>query len=104
MAFNRRPKSKAEFLAEAEALPITAGLGSTGFETGGIERVLTVAAKPWEGLDPTERARNVFNLRLNDHDLAILRHLAEQNEDLSMQKVAKRILVPELRRRVNLNG
>lgn len=86
MAYSRRPTSAEDFLAEAEA-PV-------------VE--LSAVRMPWAELDPNERGHNVFNLRLNDHDLAILRHLASENEDLSMQKVAKRILVPELRRRVGL--
>lgn len=58
--------------------------------------------KPWTDHDPNQRARKMFSLRLNDHDMAILRHLANENEDLSMQKIIRRILVPELRRRVGL--
>jgi hypothetical protein len=57
------------------------------------------AKRLWEGLDPKATAKNVFNLRLNDYHLAILRHLAEQDEDASMQRICKKILLPELERR-----
>ena len=57
-------------------------------------------AKPWERFDRKATAKNVFNLRLNDYYLAIIRHLAEQEEEISMQRVCKRILLPELEKRV----
>ncbi|OGQ81191.1 MAG: hypothetical protein A2289_10990 [Deltaproteobacteria bacterium RIFOXYA12_FULL_58_15] len=56
--------------------------------------------RPWEGLDPKATPKNVFNLRLNDYHLAILRHLAEQDEDASMQRICKKILLPEIERRI----
>jgi hypothetical protein len=86
-----------------------AAVRSTGFDPAVVEGLLAavpeqaaVDAKPWEGLDPDERAIYNFTLRINSHDLAILRWLASQSEDLSMQKIIKRILVPEIRRRVGL--
>ena len=39
--------------------------------------------------------RTTFNLRLNDYELTLLRWLAEQRDE-SMQKVAKRVLIPAL--------
>ena len=39
--------------------------------------------------------RATFNLRLNDCELALLRWLAEQRDE-SMQRVAKRLLIPAL--------
>jgi hypothetical protein len=103
-------KAEAEFIAGAyvpSPTPVTVDLDSTGFNPNGVEGVITrlsgpVAGKPWEGLDPRGRRARVFNLKLTDHDLAILRWLAEQNKDLSMQKIARRILVPELHRRAGV--
>jgi hypothetical protein len=51
--------------------------------------------RPWEGLDKKAVPRTTFNLRLNDYELALLRWLAERREE-SMQKVAKRTLIPVL--------
>ena len=59
--------------------------------------------KPWANENPTAKADQIFSLRFNRYEMAILRHLADQNEDISMQKIARRILVPELRRRVGLD-
>lgn len=61
-------------------------------------------AKPWDEFDPEDRANLVFTLRLNEYEFAMLRWLAEQNEDLSMQKIVRRALVPELRRRAGVEG
>lgn len=119
--FTKQAKTPEEFVAAADIrppdtptdpIPITAGLGSTGFDASGIENALagivtTVEPKPekpWVSLDPNGAPRNSFNLRLNDHDLAILRYLAALNKDLSMQKVVNRILVPELHRRVGVES
>ena len=50
---------------------------------------------PWDAYDKKAVPRTTFNLRLNDYELALLRHLAVQRAE-SMQKVAKRALVPVL--------
>lgn len=105
------PVKLAEFEAKADEYPpetLPPGLGSTGFDPEGVERVIRAApaavdsSAPWEGLDPGEVARFTFQLRLNAHDLAILRHLGALPDGFSMQQVARRILVPELRRRVGV--
>lgn len=112
MAYSRRSKSREAFLAKADALPpetpteptpITAGLGSTGFDPEGVNEVIErVQPVPWERHDPKGVACKDFHLRLSEYDLAILRYLAAENEDLSMQKIARRILVPELHRRAGV--
>lgn len=51
---------------------------------------------PWKHLDPKATARRSFILRLNEYEYALLKYLGSQNPDLSMHKVAKRLLVPEL--------
>ena len=61
-----------------------------GAERDGPER-------PWEAWDKKAVPRTTFNLRLNDYELALLRWLAEQRDE-SMQKVAKRLLIPALER------
>lgn len=55
------------------------------------------AGQPWHALNKKAVPRTTFNLRLNDYELALLRWLAEQREE-SMQKVAKRLLIPALER------
>ena len=50
---------------------------------------------PWDAYDKKAVPRTTFNLRLNDYELALLRHLAAQRDE-SMQKVAKRALIPVL--------
>lgn len=54
-----------------------------------------VSTKPWDAYDKKAVPRTTFNLRLNDYELALLRHLAAQRDE-SMQKVAKRALIPML--------
>ncbi len=51
--------------------------------------------RPWEEFDKKAVPRTTFNLRLNDYELTLLRWLAEQREE-SMQRVAKRLLIPLL--------
>ena len=53
----------------------------------------------WEVHDKKAVPRTTFNLRLNDYELALLRHLADQRDE-SMQKVAKRALIPVLERMI----
>ena len=55
----------------------------------------TAATPPWESFDKKAVPRTTFNLRLNDYELALLRHLAAKRE-ISMQKVAKQALIPAL--------
>lgn len=51
--------------------------------------------RPWEAWDKKAVPRTTFNLRLNDYELTLLRWLAEQRDE-SMQRVAKRQLIPAL--------
>ncbi len=51
--------------------------------------------RPWEELDKKAVPRTTFNLRLNDYELTLLRWLAEHRDE-SMQKIAKRTLIPAL--------
>jgi hypothetical protein len=54
-----------------------------------------VSARPWDTYDKKAVPRTTFNLRLNDYELSLLRHLSAQRDE-SMQKVAKRALIPML--------
>ena len=79
--------------------------GHTTTQTGGPadpETFITAAggedprlARPWETLEKKAVPRITFNLRLNDYQLTLLRSLAEQRDE-SMQKLAKRLLIPAL--------
>lgn len=80
MAFSKRPKAETTFIAGADTY--------------------SKGKNPWETLDPKGVARNDVHIRLNDYEMTMLRWLAEQNEDLSMQKIVRRALVPELQRQV----
>jgi len=122
MAFSRKPPATAdEFIAAADAMPAPAAKVThpPAAEPRSAPPAPVVVAtpaprpapreaprqrvptgKPWEQFDCKATAKNVFNLRLNDYYLAIIRHLAEQEEDSSMQRVCKRILLPELEKRV----
>jgi len=51
--------------------------------------------RPWEAWDKKAPPHTTFNLRLNDYELTLLRWLAEQRDE-SMQRVAKRQLIPVL--------
>ena len=51
--------------------------------------------RPWEACDKKAPPHTTFNLRLNDYELTLLRWLAEQRDE-SMQRVAKRQLIPAL--------
>lgn len=51
--------------------------------------------RPWETWDKKAVPHMTFNLRLNDYELTLLRWLAEQRDE-SMQRVAKRQLIPVL--------
>lgn len=51
--------------------------------------------RPWDAWNKKAVPRTTFNLRLNDYELTLLRWLAEQRDE-SMQRVAKRLLIPAL--------
>jgi len=62
---------------------------------GAADERTAASPLPWDAYDKKAVPRTTFNLRLNDYELALLRHLAAQRDE-SMQKVAKRALVPVL--------
>ncbi len=50
---------------------------------------------PWSSMDQKAKPTSGINLRLNEYELTMLRHLAAA-EDRSIQRIIKRILVPAL--------
>jgi hypothetical protein len=67
-----------------------------------LESVGPPAEAPWQQHDPTERPTKLFNIRLNEYELAMLRYIADLDPDISMQKVVRRILVAELKKRLKV--
>ena len=55
---------------------------------------------PWEGHDPNAVPKHNVSVRLNDHQLEMLRWLAQQ-ADVSQQKILNRILIPILKERIS---
>jgi hypothetical protein len=73
--------------------------GADAFIEAANEVRRDATAWTWQAFEKKAVPRTTFNLRLNDYELALLRWLAEQREE-SMQKVAKRVLIPALERLV----
>jgi hypothetical protein len=69
--------------------------GADAFITAANEGQDDTPERPWQAFEKKAVPRTTFNLRLNDYELALLRWLAAQREE-SMQKVAKRVLIPAL--------
>ena len=61
----------------------------------GAEREYIEPPRSWKSYDKKAVPRTTFNLRLNDYELGLLRWLAEERDE-SMQRVAKRVLIPAL--------
>jgi hypothetical protein len=57
--------------------------------------------KPWDGFSKKDKPAHNVTVRLNEHYMARLRYLAEQNEDLSMQQILRKMLLPELEKRTS---
>src|SRR4029450_2523827 len=80
-------------------LPSSSTAGADAFIEAANEVRRDGAERPWQAFEKKAVPRTTFNLRLNDYELALLRGLAEQRDE-SMQKVAKRVLIPALERLV----
>ncbi len=74
-------------------------VGADAFIEAANEGRRDATERPWQAFEKKAVPRTTFNLRLNDYELALLRWLAEQRDE-SMQKVAKRVLIPALERLV----
>ena len=61
----------------------------------GAEREPVEPNRSWKSYNKKAVPRTTFNLRLNDYELGLLRWLAEERDE-SMQRVAKRVLIPAL--------
>jgi hypothetical protein len=81
------------------ALPIANTAGADAFIEAANAVQGDATQRPWHAFEKKAVPRTTFNLRLNDYELALLRWLAEQREE-SMQKIAKRVLIPALERLV----
>ena len=66
----------------------------------GAEREPLEPHRSWKSYDKKAVPRTTFNLRLNDYELGLLRWLAEERDE-SMQRVAKRVLIPALEQLAN---
>ena len=67
------------------------------FAAGAKERrVAEGELPPWERFDPSDKPRYNVAIRLNDHQLAMLRYLAEAR-DTSQHKLLHRHLIPILK-------
>ena len=80
-------------------LPNASPAGADAFIEAANEGRSDATERPWQAFEKKAVPRTTFNLRLNDYELALLRWLAEQRDE-SMQKVAKRVLIPALERLV----
>ena len=79
---------------QATAVP-PENMEADAFINAADEHVSAAPQTPWDAYDKKAVPRTTFNLRLNEYELALLRRLAEQRDE-SMQKVAKRALIPVL--------
>jgi hypothetical protein len=67
------------------------------FAAGARERRIAEGElPPWERFDPSDKPRYNVAIRLNDHQLAMLRYLAEAR-DTSQSKLLQKHLLPILR-------
>ena len=66
----------------------------------GAEREPVEPHRTWKNYNKKAVPRTTFNLRLNDYELGLLRWLAEERDE-SMQRVAKRVLIPALEQLAN---
>jgi hypothetical protein len=101
-----RPQTAGEFVDGADAPSTPArhdtntntSITADAHPTSKRRRARVSRERPWERFSKKATAKGVFNLRLNDYYLSILRHLAAQDEDKSMQQIVKAVLLPELER------
>ena len=84
--------SKFKSKPSAELKPVPDARAVEQFASGASTRT-TVEPRPWDGLDPKAKPASGINLRLNEHELAMLRFVAEA-DDRSIQKTIKRLLIP----------
>ena len=77
--------------------PLRSVPGRDAFVEGGRSGGTAVVPSP-RALDPNARPNTGIALRLNEYQLEMIRAVA-QNENLSIQKLLKSVLMPELERR-----
>ena len=99
------PRSEEEFVKSAEpavALKSEAGQGdpvaiapATEESPPRRKKLKTKESRPWQGLDPNERADVSQTVRLNAYQHEQLKWIAEK-EDRSLSQVLRRLLGPAL--------
>lgn len=93
---NKIPSNKAKRAAVVEAAPLPSS-NAAAREFVEAAKTHSVPKKPsqidWQALDPEERPTRGINVRFNEYELALLRHLAKA-QDRSIHQVIKRLLVP----------
>jgi hypothetical protein len=100
-ALGKIPSNKQRAAAPAVAArPATEFMAASGRDFIEAARTHTVPAPEkvatLQSLDPQERLTRGINIRFNDYELALLRHLAERQER-SMHQTIKRLLIPAAR-------
>ncbi len=92
--------SKFKSKPSADLKPVPDARAVEQFASGASTRAVTTERRPWDGLDPKAKPTSGINLRLNEYELAMLRHIARA-EDRSIQKTIKRLLVPAVETEAN---
>lgn len=97
---NKIPSNKTK--AAQKTMPHVASGPSQAREREFIEHAKTHslptpdARVDWKSLDPEERPTRGINVRFNEYELALLRHIAK-TQGRSIHQVIKRLLVPAAR-------
>jgi hypothetical protein len=73
------------------------------FAAGAKDHRTKQGPSPWEQYDPAELPKYSISIRLNDYHMAMLRHLAQQ-EDRSQQKILRAILIPGLEEKAGVDS
>jgi hypothetical protein len=83
---------------------ITAGSNAntdTTYDTG-IDIVISADTGkfPWSNYNKKSVKKKVFNLKINDYYLEVIRHLSNPEEGISMQNIVQEIIIKELDKRI----
>lgn len=92
-------KAKANRVPAASAAPQIAESAREFVEAAKTHSVPAPRKAPeldWRSLDPDERPTRGINVRFNEYELALLRHLARE-QDRSIHQIIKRLLIPAAR-------
>ena len=99
-ALNKIPSNKGRAGQRAEAVelppPVPTAAAREFIDAAKTHSVPVPKRAPeldWRSLDPEERPTRGINIRFNEYELALLRHIARL-QDRSMHQVIKRLLIP----------